>query len=70
MIDGVRETVDFRAPDLDDSDFGRLGDALVESGAVTSGNVGYAVTHVVSFRRAVDFAVTWMAANRPRTSLA
>jgi len=70
MIDAVRTTVDFIAPDLDDSDFGQLGDALGASGAVTTGNVGYAATHVVSFRRAVDFAVTWMAANRPRTLLA
>jgi len=70
MIDGVRTAVDFIAADLDDSDFGRLGDVLVKSGVVATGNVGHAVTHVVAFRRAVDFAVTWMAANRPRTSLA
>jgi aminoglycoside 3-N-acetyltransferase len=70
MIDAVRTAVDFTAPDLDDSDFGRLGKALSSTGAVTTGNVGNAATHVVSFPRAVDFAVTWMAANRPRTSLA
>lgn len=64
MVDGVRTTVDFIAPDTDDSDFGRLGEALIATGAVTTGNVGAAVTHVVSLRRAVDFALTWMAAHR------
>jgi aminoglycoside 3-N-acetyltransferase len=70
LADGVRTVVDFVAPDLDDRDFIRVGDALRATGAVTTGYVGYAETRVVSFRRAVDFAVNWMTANRPPTSLA
>jgi aminoglycoside 3-N-acetyltransferase len=64
LVNGVRMTVDFIAPDTDDSDFERLGEALIATGAVTTGTVGDAVTHVVSLRRAVDFARTWMAVHR------
>ena len=62
--DGVREPIDFTAPDLDDSDFGRLGEALEATGSTRAGPVGTATTRVVSLKRAVDFALGWMATHR------
>jgi aminoglycoside 3-N-acetyltransferase len=64
LRDGVRTQVDFVALDHDDSDFGRLGDALQATGSVRTGTVGTATTRVVSLKRAVDFAAGWMATHR------
>ncbi|GIJ24124.1 aminoglycoside N(3)-acetyltransferase [Micromonospora lutea] len=65
--DGDRRTrVDFTGLDLDDSDFGRIGQALERSAepVVVHGRVGGAVTRSMPVRRAVDFAVDWMARHR------
>jgi len=58
--DGRRRRLDFIAPDLDDSDFARLGAAFDRTGQVRHATVGAAPTRMFNFRAAVDFAVGWM----------
>ncbi|MEV4808756.1 aminoglycoside N(3)-acetyltransferase [Micromonospora avicenniae] len=57
---------DFTGLDLDDGDFEFLGRAMETSPdvVVTEGRVGRARTLSMPMRRAVDFAVGWMARNR------
>jgi aminoglycoside 3-N-acetyltransferase len=50
--------------DVDASDFGVLGDALEETGAVTLGPVGEATGRLMSQRAAADFATAWIPRNR------
>jgi aminoglycoside 3-N-acetyltransferase len=65
---GARMEREFTDIDLDDSDFGLIGDALdlaVNAGdAPRYGHVGMAPCRLVSVRTAVDFACTWMNENR------
>ncbi|MFC3502219.1 aminoglycoside N(3)-acetyltransferase [Micromonospora krabiensis] len=67
LRDGDRRVrCDFTGLDLDDSDFGLLGQALeaVPNAMVTEGRVGRARTLSMPMRRSVDFAVGWMTRNR------
>lgn len=61
LRDGRRARCDFEAPEADDRDFGRIGEALRKgTGVVSTGVVGDALTCWVPLRKAVDFAVEWM----------
>ncbi|MEV2240653.1 AAC(3) family N-acetyltransferase [Micromonospora sp. NPDC049891] len=65
--DGDRRVrMDFTGLDLDDSDFDRIGQALelAPDPVVVHGRVGGAVARSLPVRRAVDFAVGWMARHR------
>ena len=57
---GHRVWRSFEAPDLDDSDFGALGDELAAQDWCRTGFVGKAHTYLLPLRQAVDFAVAWM----------
>jgi aminoglycoside 3-N-acetyltransferase len=54
--------------DVDESDFAELGADLDVAGLVTMGAVGSATCRLMRQRAAVDFAVDWFAAHRPRPS--
>lgn len=51
--------------DVDAGDFDRIGVAFEETGAATIGTVAEATAHLMSQRRAVDFATDWIRDNRP-----
>jgi aminoglycoside 3-N-acetyltransferase len=81
--DGVQEQREFTGIELDDSDFETLGTALesaygvrasAESPSLDSGLhrglVGAAESRLVPMRAAVDFACSWLAANRAWPRLA
>jgi aminoglycoside 3-N-acetyltransferase len=59
-----RVWVEWEDVDVDEGDFGALGNNLDDSGAVTLGPVGTARCRLMPQRAAVDFAVDWIAANR------
>jgi aminoglycoside 3-N-acetyltransferase len=50
--------------DVDSDDFGPLGAAFEETGAVTLGPVGAATGRLMSQRTAVDYATAWIASHR------
>ena len=60
----VRRELRFPEIHLDDGDFDRLGAAFAGDPLVRHGRVGRAAALAFPVRRAVDFAVRWMAANR------
>ncbi|WP_328424781.1 MULTISPECIES: AAC(3) family N-acetyltransferase [unclassified Micromonospora] len=64
LVDGRRVRLDFRALDLDDSDFPTVGAALDGEPFVRHGRVGRASARLLPLRATVDFAVGWLAANR------
>ncbi|WP_233583734.1 aminoglycoside N(3)-acetyltransferase [Micromonospora sp. CV4] len=64
LVDGRRVRLDFRALDLDDSDFPKVGAALDAEPFVRHGPVGHAHARLLPLRATVDFAVGWFAANR------
>jgi aminoglycoside N3'-acetyltransferase len=59
-----RRATRFRAIDLDDSRFHELGAALDDQEIARSGPVGDTVARLIPIRRAVAFAITWMAERR------
>jgi aminoglycoside 3-N-acetyltransferase len=61
---GGRKRRDFWAVDLDDSDFGRIGEYLRGQPFVTEGPVGAGRAIVMPAREAVDATVGWMIAHR------
>ena len=65
VVDGRRAWVTYEGDDTDDGDFEALGDAFAETGAQTEGPAGNGTARLMSQRAVVDFAVTWMNANRP-----
>jgi aminoglycoside 3-N-acetyltransferase len=62
--DGGRRWTTWQDLDVDDEDFDRIGEALVASGAVSSGPVGVATGHLFGLAEGVAFAARWMSANR------
>jgi len=64
LVDGRRVRLDFRALDLDDSDFPTVGAALDETPLVRRGRVGRASARLLPARATVDFATGWFATNR------
>ncbi|MEW9547844.1 aminoglycoside N(3)-acetyltransferase [Nonomuraea sp. NPDC050783] len=61
-----RRWCEFEDVDVDAGDFAALGAAFEETGVVRRGRVGAAEARLFPLRGAVDFAVDWLAANRPR----
>jgi aminoglycoside 3-N-acetyltransferase len=59
-----RRRIDFMAPDLDDRDFARLGEALHGQDFVHYGHVGHADAVAVPLGSAVAFAIRWMDRHR------
>jgi aminoglycoside 3-N-acetyltransferase len=67
LEDGRRTLREFMAAEADDSDFGRLGAAMVaRSSFVHRGRVGRTTASWFPLRAAVDFAVDWMSQWRPK----
>ncbi|MDG4808493.1 AAC(3) family N-acetyltransferase [Micromonospora sp. WMMD1120] len=64
LVAGRRVALDFRALDLDDSDFPMVGAALDDTPIVRRGRVGRADARLLPARAAVDFAVDWFTTNR------
>ncbi len=65
LINGERQWVEFDILDFNDEDFVELGAAFDQTtGLVKQGKVGQASALLMSQRALVDFAVTWMEANR------
>ncbi len=64
MVDGARTWVEWEDVDVDEGDFGVLGEHLDSDGLVTLGLVGSAQSRLMRQRAAVDFAVGWMNTHR------
>ncbi|HET9256653.1 MAG TPA: AAC(3) family N-acetyltransferase [Pseudonocardiaceae bacterium] len=66
LEDGRRTLREFMAADVDDSDFDRLGAAMVtQAPFVRRSRVGQTTASWFQLRAAVDFAVVWMSRWRP-----
>lgn len=65
FIDGERRWVSFTNQRAEAEDFGVLGEAFAETGREHHGPVGAGGARWCRVRDIVDFAVGWMAANRP-----
>jgi aminoglycoside 3-N-acetyltransferase len=66
-LEGRRRWWEYEDIELDDSDFGTLGDDFVRrisAEAVRTGWVGSARSHLFRFRTAVDFAMEWLKDHR------
>lgn len=64
LVDGERRWVWFEDVAIDSDDFAALGAAYQAAHDITPGRVGNADALLLRQRPLVDFAVTWMAANR------
>ena len=62
--DGGREWATWEDLDVDDEDFDRIGEALLATGAVSSGPLGDATGHLFDLAAGVAFATRWMSENR------
>jgi len=65
LVDGRREWSTLRDIEIEDDDFERIGARFVETGAVSTGQVGIATAQLMSQRALVDFGAAWMTACRP-----
>jgi aminoglycoside 3-N-acetyltransferase len=65
LTPGGRTWVEWEDVDVDEEDFALLGNHLEETGAVRLGLIGSAQSRLMRQRAAVDFAVGWLAKNRP-----
>ena len=63
--DGQREWVTYDDLVTDESDFEAVGDAFADTGGDVAGPVGAGTGRLCRAQALVDFAVDWMAANRP-----
>jgi aminoglycoside 3-N-acetyltransferase len=61
---GGREWATWEDLDVDEEDFGRIGEAFLGTGAVSSGPVGDATGHLFDLAAGVAFATGWMSENR------
>jgi aminoglycoside 3-N-acetyltransferase len=66
LAGGDRHWVWWEDVNTDADDFAALGTAFDATGATTIGPVGAATCRLMRQRAAVDFAVGWLTANRPR----
>ncbi len=65
LINGVRQWVEFDVLDFNEEDFAQIGAAFDQAtGLVRQGKVGQATALLMPQRPLIDFAVTWLAANR------
>jgi len=65
LVAGERQWIEFDILDFNDDDFVQIGAAFAQAtGLVKQGKVGQATALLMPQRALVDFAVTWMEANR------
>jgi aminoglycoside 3-N-acetyltransferase len=64
LVDSVRQWVTYDDLDFDDEDFPQIGAVFEAAGGGQRGPVGSGETRLMRQRQLVDFAVTWIAANR------
>ncbi len=64
MLDGERRWVNYEDLEPNDEDFDRIGAAFAATGAERTGPLGAGVGRLARQRALVDFATTWMSANR------
>ena len=64
QADGTSRWVTWEDVDEDESDFDRIGSDFESTGAAVVGPVGQATARLMRQRAVVDFATTWIAANR------
>ena len=65
LVDGVRQWVSYREPDIDEDDFDEAGAAFERQDATTrTGAVGQARATLLQVRPLVDFAVHWFKRHR------
>lgn len=64
LVDGERRWVYYEDVYPDDEDFPHIGRAFSATGAEHTGRLGAGIGRLCRQRQLVDFAVTWMAANR------
>jgi aminoglycoside 3-N-acetyltransferase len=64
LDDGARRWTSYDDIDLDEDDFDRIGAALLETGAVSSGPAGEATAHLFDLREGVSFAAGLMTTTR------
>jgi aminoglycoside 3-N-acetyltransferase len=64
LTEAGRTWATFEDIQLDEDDFPDIGAAFSETGAVTTGTVGDAASHLFDLRDGVAFAAAWMAKNR------
>ena len=65
FIKGRREWVQYEEPDVDESDFERLGSAFqTETSSVRTGKVGAGSAQLMPQRELVDFGVAWLRRHR------
>ncbi|MCK5759394.1 MAG: AAC(3) family N-acetyltransferase [Clostridiales bacterium] len=64
LVDGVREWVWFEDYESDSDDFDKIGNKFEEISKVNSGKIGNADCTLFSMKDGVDFATTWLNANR------
>ncbi|BAN03078.1 aminoglycoside N(3)-acetyltransferase [Ilumatobacter coccineus] len=65
LIDGERQWVTWTDLEANEDDFDQIGEALATTDIERVGPVGTGVARLASQRAVVDFAATWMSANRP-----
>ena len=65
LVDGVREWVSYREPDIDEDDFDEVGAAFEGQDTTTrTGPVGQARCTLLRVRPLVDFAIPWLKRHR------
>ncbi len=65
LVDGVREWVSYREPDIDEDDFDEVGAAFEGQDTTTrTGLVGQARCTLLRVRPLVDFAIPWLKRQR------
>ena len=65
LVDGVREWVSYREPDIDEGDFDEAGAAFERQDTTTrTGLVGQARCTLLRVRPLVDFAIPWFRRHR------
>jgi len=65
FVDGQRRWVTAPDLDIDESDFGAIGDAFAATGAELTFPIGNTTARLCRVSEIVDFAVTWMNQHRP-----
>ena len=64
MVNGKREWISYETLAVDGEDFVEIGKAFEEKNTVKKINIGNAEVRLMSQREVVDFAVSWIEANR------
>lgn len=69
LVNGRREWIRFQTLAWNDDDFPQIAAAYIQAGGhITQGHIGAAQSQLMAQRPLVDFAVSWMEANRGRAT--